>query len=270
MNRPHPQRIANPGDPRIDAYRNVKERDLTGRLGRFVAEGRVVLNVLVEHAPLTIESLLVLENRMQGIGGLLEKLPAAVPVYVAAQPVMDAIAGFHLHRGVLAIARQPTPPDFVSFAASMGDDALALVLAGISNHDNMGAIFRNAAVFDADAVFLDQTCCDPFYRKAIRVSVGAVLKVPHIRAGPIDEILDSMTAAGFSLFAMSPRGSMPVGALPKTGKRALVLGTEGEGLPESILARLQTCKIPMSAGFDSLNAATASGLALFHASRFSM
>ena len=261
--------ITDPDDARIDDFRNVKERDLVGRQGRFIAEGRVVLNVLVQTAPESIESLLVLQNRMEGVSQLIASMPPGVRVYCAGREVMDAIAGFHLHRGILAVAKRAAPPAFGVFAASLGKDALVAALAGISNHDNMGSIFRNAAAFEADALVLDDQCCDPFYRKAIRVSVGAVLKVPHVRGGTIDAALGALAAAGFGIFALSPRGGMPVGALPKSGRRAVVLGTEGQGLPDSMLQSMQTCRIPMSAGFDSLNVATASGLALFHASRFS-
>lgn len=261
--------ITDPHDPRIDAFRNVRERDLIGRQGRFIAEGRVVLNVLFHTAPETIESLLVLENRFEGISQLLDGLPPGVPVYRAGQAVMDEIAGFHLHRGILAVAKRPVPPELNSFIASLGKGALVSVLAGISNHDNLGAIFRNAAAFEADALVLDDQCCDPFYRKAIRVSVGAVLQVPHVRAGTIQSALEALAAAGFDIFALSPRGDMPVSALPKSGRRAVVLGTEGQGLPDAVLRSIKTCRIPMSASFDSLNVATASGLALFHASRFS-
>jgi tRNA G18 (ribose-2'-O)-methylase SpoU len=256
-------------DPRIDAYRNVRERDLVGRQGRFIAEGRVVLNVLIQRAPKTIESLLVLENRLDGIGDLLFSLPPSVPVFCAAQPVMDAIAGFHLHRGILAVAKRADQPEFNSFIASFGKDALFALLAGISNHDNMGSVFRNAAAFEADAVLLDDQCCDPLYRKAIRVSVGAVLKVPHVRAGTISAALERLAAAGFQVFAFSPGGEMQIRKLPNTGRRALVFGAEGEGLPPSVLQAAQTCRIAMSADFDSLNVATASGIALYHASRFS-
>src|SRR5690606_32292883 len=114
---------------------------------------------------------LVLENRLAGIADLIAPLPAGVPVYCAAQPVMNAIAGFPMHRGILAVARIPEastrlpehfPPDWKT----------VLLLSAISNHDNMGAIFRNAAAFGVDAVLVDAQCCDPLYRKAVRVSVG--------------------------------------------------------------------------------------------------
>jgi tRNA G18 (ribose-2'-O)-methylase SpoU len=261
--------ITDSDDNRIDAYRNVRERDLVGRQGRFIAEGRVVLNVLIQRAPHAIVSLLVLENRLEGISQLIARLPSVVPVYVAAQAVMDQIAGYHLHRGILAVAKRAAPPEFNSFITSFGKDALVGLLAGISNHDNMGSIFRNAAAFEAEAVLLDDQCCDPFYRKAIRVSVGAVLKVPYARAGTIDAAVKTLTGAGFDIFALSPRGGIPAGALPKSGRRVLVFGTEGQGLPQSVLQSVKTCRIAMSAEFDSLNVATASGIALYHASRFS-
>lgn len=262
--------ITDPDDARIDAFSNVRERDLVGRQGCFIAEGRVVLGVLMQRAPQSIKSLLVLKNRVNGVIELLGSLPPSVPVYSAAQPVMDAIAGFHLHRGILAIAQRGEPPEISPLLGSLGSDALVAVLAGISNHDNMGAIFRNAAAFEADAVVLDGECCDPYYRKAIRVSVGAVLKVPHARAGQMEAALNALSAANFDVFAFSPRGAMPVGKLPKSGRRALVFGAEGQGLPEAVLRSVKTCRIAMSDSFDSLNVATASGLALYHASRFSI
>ena len=105
--------------------------------------------------------------------------PAGTPVYVASRAVIDAVAGFPMHRGVLAIGRR-REEDTLRHACLRPCPARALVvvLVGISNHDNIGAIFRNAAAFGADAVLLDETCCDPLYRKAIRVSVGAALKIP--------------------------------------------------------------------------------------------
>ncbi len=116
-----------------------------------------------------------------------------MPVYAASQPVMDAIAGFHIHRGILAVGRKREADDPETLIASLPKRALVVILVGLSNHDNVGAIFRNAAAFGADAVLLDETCCDPLYRKAIRVSVGAALKVPFAvaaDAGSIVTLLD--------------------------------------------------------------------------------
>ena len=128
----------------------------------------------------------------------------------------------------------------------------------------MGGIFRNAAAFGADAVLLDETCCDPLYRKAIRVSVGASLIVPFARVRGPSRLLDVLVEAGFEPIALSPRGAEPISALRRPDRAALLLGTEGPGLPGEILDRTRTVRIPMAADFDSLNVATASGIALHH------
>jgi tRNA G18 (ribose-2'-O)-methylase SpoU len=153
--------------------------------------------------------------------------------------------------------------------AALPAKSLVVVLCGISNHDNVGSIFRNAAAFEADCVLMDETCCDPLYRKAIRVSVGATLKVPYFHGGNIDEIIAALGDANFNLLALSPSSSLGIYDAAKFDRQALLLGTEGEGLPPRLLAKLQTARIPMSTAFDSLNVATASGIALSRFSKFS-
>ncbi|GHD12037.1 hypothetical protein GCM10016234_15830 [Tianweitania populi] len=143
-----------------------------------------------------------------------------------------------------------------------------VVLVGIANHDNVGAIFRNAAAFEADAVLLDETCCDPLYRKAIRVSVGAALKVPFARGGSASELADVLAKHDFNAVALSPSGAESLAAVTPTGRTAILLGTEGEGLPPALMQRLRTVRIPMSESFDSLNVATASAIALHRLGRF--
>src|SRR5690606_3663563 len=138
------------------------------------------------------DSVLVLENRLAGLEPTPATAPAGMPVYVASQEVMDQIAGFHIHRGILAIGRRGQEPDAVELIGSLPEEALVVVPIGISNHDNIGAIFRNAAAFEADAVLMDETCCDPLYRKAIRVSVGAALKVPFARGGSTGALLSEV------------------------------------------------------------------------------
>ncbi|MCF3638371.1 RNA methyltransferase [Rhizobium sp. TRM95111] len=260
-------RIVDPADPRIAAFTAIRERDLTGREGRFVAEGTVVLNMLASvHGGKTgfrAEALLLLENRIAGLEKLLERFPPNVPAYVADANVFDRIAGFHMHRGVLAIGVKPQDAAVEAVIAGLPETSLVLVASGIANHDNIGAMFRNAAAFGADAVLLDSTCCDPLYRKAIRVSVGAVLAMPHAREGRTEEHLERLAAAGFDIWALSPRGSVRIGDIPASRRVALVVGTEGEGLPERIMQRFRTARVPQAPGLDSLNVATASGVALY-------
>ena len=233
-----------------------------GREGRFIAEGRVVLNVLLGESRFQAESLLILENRIAGLSDLLARAAENLPVYVASQPVLDLIAGYHVHRGVLGVGRRTDVPHLDAFVGALPTPALVLVLVGISNHDNVGAMFRNAAAFEADAVLLDETSCDPLYRKAIRVSVGGTLKVPFRRGDSARSIVSTLVGSGFECLALSPGGQTDVTAL-KPGKRtALLLGSEGTGLPTDLMARLSTVRIDMSWNFDSLNVATAAAIAL--------
>jgi tRNA G18 (ribose-2'-O)-methylase SpoU len=255
-------RIEDPLDDRIAAYRDIRERDLIGREGLFVAEGKVVLNVLFAARRFEPQSVLVLENRLAGLSDTLATAPERMPVYAASQEVMDRIAGFHVHRGILALGRKRLLESPASLLEGLPTSALVLLLVGISNHDNMGAIFRNAAAFDADAVLLDESCCDPLYRKSIRVSVGAALKVPFAVGGNAEQLLSDLQHARFEAIALSPRGEFDIATLERPRRAALVLGTEGAGLPGRILSATRTARIAMSESFDSLNVAAASAIAL--------
>jgi tRNA G18 (ribose-2'-O)-methylase SpoU len=254
--------VDDPDDPRIAAYRNIRERDLVGRQGRFVAEGKVVLDLLFSASRFEAESALILESRLSGMQATLAKAEADMPVYAAPRRVMDAVAGFPVHRGVLAIGRRRSEGSAEGLLASLPARALVVALVGIANHDNMGAIFRNAAAFGADAVLCDETCCDPLYRKAIRVSVGAALKVPFADAGPRERLVQMLADGGFYQVALSPKGRTDIRDLTRRDRTALFLGTEGDGLPDDLMQRLETVRIPISKGFDSLNVATAAAIAL--------
>lgn len=254
-------------DPRLAPYRSVRERDLVGRDGRFIAEGKVVLGMLLRSTRFSAESILVLKAKLPGLADMLARAPAATTVYAVEPGVMDAVAGFHLHRGVLAAGIKPPPANMAATLAACPDDALIVAAAGIANHDNVGAIFRNAAAFGASAVVLDETCCDPLYRKSIRVSVGSVLALPYAQEGSAARMIDALQSQGFSVIALSPRGKIDLWDMPRAGRVALLLGTEGEGLPETLLSRLRTARIPMQTGLDSLNVATTAAVALYELTR---
>ncbi|MDI7860636.1 RNA methyltransferase [Rhizobiaceae bacterium n13] len=253
-------------DPRIAEFRALRDRDLTGREGRFIAEGTVVLRMLAgAHAAgaFMAEKILLLKNRVQGVADILALFPPDIPVYVAESDVIDRIAGFHMHRGVLALGRPMGCEGLADRLDALPETALVLVGCGISNHDNVGSMFRNAAAFGADVVLLDETCCDPLYRKALRVSVGSVLSVPFSRQGAASDILASLADRGFAIWSLSPRGSCDIREIPSARRIALVVGTEGEGLPPEILSAFQSARIAQVPGLDSLNVATATGIALY-------
>lgn len=257
--------IDDPADPRIEAYRDIRERDLVGRRGLFVAEGETVLRVLAgqsRHRPLSV---LIAGKRREKLAPVLAALPTEAPVYLAEQPVLDAIAGYPLHRGILALAERAPEPDVDALLAGLGPKALVLGLIGIANHDNMGGLFRNAAAFGVDAVLLDATCCDPLYRKAIRVSVGGVLRTPFATVS--GDMVETLCRHRLEPIALSPSGEGALHDLVPPARAALLLGAEGPGLPAATLARCRTVSIPMAGGFDSLNVATTSGIALHHLRR---
>jgi tRNA G18 (ribose-2'-O)-methylase SpoU len=256
--------IDDPEDPRVLAYRDIRERDLVGRQGRFVAEGEVVLRAVVGAARHVLESVLLAEKRVQALTPILDRLGRDTPVYAAPQAIMDAITGFHIHRGVLAFGRRAEAADPDALLAGLGPRGLALGLFGIANHDNMGGIFRNAAAFGVGAVVLDPTCCDPLYRKAIRTSVGGALTVPFVRLDRSADMVELFARHGFEALALSPAGATRLADLLPPARAAVLLGTEGPGLPQAVLDEARSVRIPMAGGFDSLNVATTSGIVLHH------
>lgn len=253
--------VADPDDPRLEPYRSVRERDLVGRSGLFIAEGRVVLEKLIGSGRHPVRSVLVAEKRLAALQPVLAGLSPHVPVYAAGQAVMDQVVGFPIHRGILAVGERAEAPAH-ALLAGLPAAALVVALSAIANHDNMGGIFRNAAAFGADAVLLGADCCDPLYRKAIRVSVGAALTVPFAKLAPGADLLQALQAAGFEVLALSPKGAVELDEATPAARTALLLGAEGPGLPDAALARARTVRIAMAGDFDSLNVATASGVAL--------
>ena len=261
-----PRRITDPEDPAVAPFRQVRERDLVGREGRFVAEGEVVLRHLLGDACRhEAEAVLIAEDRWDKLKDVLET--AACPVFLAEQPVMDAVAGFAIHRGILGIGRKAEPLSVEALLARSGQGDLVLAAVGIGNHDNMGGLFRAAAAFGVRGVILDGTCCDPLYRKAIRVSVGAALITPFVRVENGDELIDACDDHGYAPLALTPSGEERLIDVAASGPTAVIVGPEGPGLSDRILARCRRISIPMSTGFDSLNVATAAALAL-HQLRF--
>jgi tRNA G18 (ribose-2'-O)-methylase SpoU len=266
--------ITDADDPRLADYRALKERHLNAEGGRFVAESERVVRRLLASA-LPVHSVLATPPRVRALEDALAApdatspradLPVAdLPIYVAAQPVLDAIAGFHVHRGCLAIGERPATRALPPAARGV------VVLEDLVDVDNLGAIARNAAAFGADALVLSPRCADPFYRKAIRVSLGAVFDLPIVRLGRWPDDLDILRKLGFSLVAavLSPTAT-PLPRFRPPARWALLLGAEGPGLSsEAVLRCHHSVTIPMSTstGADSLNVATAAAVMLYALTR---
>ena len=222
----------------------------------------MVLRTLLRSGRAPPLSLLIDAKRVPALADVIAALPPATPVYAVGQAVLDTIAGFHLHRGILALGRKEDGRSADDLLANVPDRAVVVVLFGVSNHDNMGGIFRNAAAFGAHAVLLDADCCDPLYRKAIRVSVGAALVTPYAQIPEGVDAIDLLERHGFTPLALSPAGAETLNTLTRPPRAAVLLGTEGEGLSSEIMIRARTIRIPMSGPMDSLNVAVTSALVL--------
>jgi tRNA G18 (ribose-2'-O)-methylase SpoU len=254
-------------DARLEAYTSIREKDLTsGHGARFIIEGKVTLETALRRGRFALESLFLAENRVAPLADLLALVPENVPVYVAPQAVMDAVAGFPMHRGVLACGLKgeiAVPAAFLA-AQEVGPSTL-LLMSDLSNHDNVGACFRNGAAFGADAVLMDGQCCDPLYRKAIRVSSGSSLWLPYAHGGTGLDMVNAAKAAGYEVWAMTPRAdAVPITQMDLPDRIAILLGAEGPGLPDALIAASAPVRIPMSEGFDSVNVATAGAIAMAH------
>ena len=260
--------IDDPDDPRIAPYRDVRDRDRAGRHDAFLAEGDVIVRVLLSgRSRFRARSILVSSERARARGDWLGSLDHDLPVYVAGREVMDAIVGFPIHRGLLAEGARTPDRDLPSILPRPGEAGVVLGLVGMANHDNVGSTFRNAAAFGAAGILLDGSSCDPLYRKSIRVSAGAVLTTPFHRGGTADAMVSTLADADLDIVALSPAGRVRLEDVAWRPRTAILVGSEGHGLPPALLDRLRSVRIEMADGFDSLNVAAATAIALHAACR---
>ncbi len=255
--------IEDPGDPRVDDFRDLasadRRPDLPGRKGLVIAEGVVVVQRMLD-SRFRPDALLGVARRYEQLAADLDGVE--VPYYRVDAEVMARIVGFHLNRGVLAVARRPrelTVDEVLDGARTVA------VLEGVNDHENLGSMFRNAAGLGAEAILFGDRCSDPLYRRSVRVSMGHVLRVPFARMNTWPDDLEVLRHKGFQIIALTPNPAAPTLATAMTGERvALLLGAEGPGLTEEAMRATDIrARIPMAPGTDSLNVATAAAMAFY-------
>jgi tRNA G18 (ribose-2'-O)-methylase SpoU len=258
-------------DPRISIYRNVKDSALRDARGLFVIESRLCVRRLVLASRFSVCSVLVTETALEALGDALSQLGEDTPVYVASSTLLEQLVGYNLHRGCIALARRGPER---SLDEVLGTSPRLLVgLEQVANPENVGNVFRNAMAFGADAVLLSRDCADPLYRKAVRVSMGGTLLTPFAYLDGWPEAIERLRAAGFATLALSTEARAIDLAAPEVEvvanqRIALILGAESGGLAAETLAAVDwKVRIPMASGVDSLNVATAAGIALHHCFR---
>ena len=252
--------------PELDVYARLTENQLLNRQepekGIFIAESPKVIERALNGGCRPI-SFLVEDRHIEGEAReLLARCPET-PVYTAPFAVLTQLTGFQLTRGMLCAMARPKP---LSLEAICRDARRVAVLEDVMNPTNVGAIFRSAAALGMDAVVLTPHCSDPLYRRAIRVSMGTVFQIPWVYFSG-GQGVETLAALGFRTVAMALRDdSVAIGdpRLNAEPRLAIVLGTEGDGLASSTIARCDyTVKIPMTHGVDSLNVAAASAVAFY-------
>jgi tRNA G18 (ribose-2'-O)-methylase SpoU len=260
--------ITEADDPRLRDYRDLRDvqlrKDLEAEHGLFLAEGEKVVRRAVEsgYAP---RSFLMAPRWLDGLADVLER--SAAPCYVMSEELAEQVTGFHVHRGALAsLERRPSVPvdDVLAGARSV------LVLEDIVDHTNVGAILRSGAALGFDAALLAPRCADPLYRRAIKVSMGAVFTLPWTRLPEWYDALPALSARGFTTVALTlADDAVPVEeAVAGLDRVALVLGSEGHGLSERWQESAdRRAIIPMHEGIDSLNVAAASAVACYVTAR---
>lgn len=257
-----PEPVESPDDPRVadyvgltDGARRMKHE---AGAGFFIAEGEKVI-ARTAAAGYPPRSLLLSPQRLADLTPAVAALDC--PVYVASYDVLQAVTGFHVHRGALAsFGRIPLRTS----AEVLAEATRVVVMEAVTNHTNLGAVFRSAAALGMDAVLLSPNSCDPLYRRTVRVSMGQVFSVPYAFLERWPEGITEIRDAGFRVLALTPDaaatdlGSIEVGPDEKV---ALVFGAEGPGLTEEVMAASdERVRIPMAAGVDSLNVGAAAAV----------
>ena len=261
--------VADPADPRLADFRDLtradRRPDRPGGKGLVIAEGVVVVRRLLASS-YPLRAVLGVERRIEELAPDLAGERA--PVYSTTAESMARVVGFHLNRGVLAVADRvaaASPERVVDGATRLA------VLEGVGDHENLGALFRNAAAFGVDGVLLGPGCSDPLYRRSVRVSMGHVLAVPFAPLQPWPAGLKWLRDQGFRVLALTPAGPAALrDELDGADRVAVLLGSEGPGLTdEALRAADAAVRIPMAPGVDSLNVATAGAVAFYELGTFS-
>jgi tRNA G18 (ribose-2'-O)-methylase SpoU len=249
-------------DPRLADYSHLTDVALKKSAGGlYIAESLLVLQraIAAGHVPRSVLAL----------GGSADDAVAAtkgfdIPIFSGPSELLEQLTGYLLHRGLIAAMHRPALP---TVDALLKDARRIVILENVVDPTNVGAIFRSVAAIGADAVLVTPRCSDPFYRRAIRVSMGTVLQVPWTRVGDWETTKRLLSASGFHVAALAlADGAVDLKTFAATAPErvALVLGTEGDGLTDEALAAADTIvTIPMAHGIDSLNVAATAAVAMY-------
>lgn len=250
-------------DPRLTCYRDLPRSNLTRQSGLFVAEGEKVVERL-------IASNFVVANILAEpafADRYAPRVPRDTPIYVVSRELMEGTIGFNFHRGVLACGRRKPSPQITDVVSKLSrPKATVVVCPDVQDPTNLGSIIRSTAAFGCDAIILGNRCADPFSRRVLRVSMGAVLQLPVVQCPDLADELKALACAHFELIAaVIDSAAEQLTTAGRSDRLAILLGSEGHGLaPHWLQLAHRRVTIPMEVGVDSLNVAVAAAVLLYH------
>jgi tRNA G18 (ribose-2'-O)-methylase SpoU len=254
--------------PELQPYRTMRRQMEHREQGIFVAEGEKVVRRLLE-SRLAVVSALLPEKWLRDLEPLLQSRPEQVEVFVAEKDLLETLTGFSMYQGLLAVGKVPEQIPLEEILERSSRPRLLAAVDGLSNAENLGAVARNCAAFDVQALIVDQTSCSPFLRRAVRSSMGAVFHLPIVETPSLVAALQTLRRNGIVCLAAHPHADgQTVSRANFTGDCCLVFGSEGHGISAAVLGACdQAAAIPMPPGVDSLNVGSAAAVFLYEANR---
>jgi tRNA G18 (ribose-2'-O)-methylase SpoU len=249
-------------DPRLEPYRNLKRTNATRWSDRFIAEGDKLVRRAIA-AGIAIESLLVGRRYAPEFATLVSQ---EVPLYRVDDAAIEELIGFNFHRGVLAHARRPSPLSLDALLATLPPQATIVLCPDLQDPENLGTLIRTSLALGVSALLLGPQTCDPFSRRVLRTSMGAAFTLPLLRGTNLAAELTRLRRDGFQVVAtVTAAPATPLVRFIPPPRTAILIGNEAHGLSAEWLAQSDVrLTIPMRPGVDSLNAAIAAGIVLYH------
>jgi len=262
-------RVDSLDEPALAPYRTMRRPVEHAHAGIFVAEGEKVVRRLLQRHELEVVSVLLPDSWVERLTPLLQARPETLPVYVAEKKVLEALTGFSMYQGVLAVGRIPPQPSLEELLAGSRRPVLLVAADGLNNAENIGALVRNCAALGAHGLLVGETCSTPWMRRSVRSSMGTVFDLPVVETASLVLTLRGLRNQGVTVLGAHPHtDGCSLAQADLTGNVCLVMGSEGTGLgPEVLQACNRLVAVPMQRGVDSLNVTSASAVFLYEAQR---
>ena len=266
--RVHPQKIESFDLPELQPYRTMRRQHEHRERGIFVAEGEKVVRRLLE-SKFSVVSVLLPEKWLLELGPLLQARAEQIQVFVAEKALLETLTGFSMYQGLLAVGKVPTMPTLAEVVARSRQPRLLAAADGLSSAENLGALVRNCAALNAQALIVGETCSSPFLRRAVRSSMGTIFQMPIVETTSLLQALRDLREGGIRCIAAHPHvAGRTLSQSNFTGDCCVVFGSEGYGISPAVLAACdEAAAIPMPETVDSLNVGSAAAVFLYEANR---